>query len=428
MSRRISIELTSSRSDGSWTWRAAGAREPRGVIDASLVPLGTKPADVLVAEVETDLDGTRVLSVAPPKGRTERSGLLELLPSERTFEAVTSQLVGKGDRRRSDGPGRNGERRRDGARRPGDGSRRRSDGDERTDAPRRPGRPRFEAPPELPKRPKPRRIKIARTHVDGVLADLPEAHRPIAERMLAGGVRAVRAAVDEQNARLASEGQPAIPADGLVTLAVQMKSRLLVAEWLDGAEAAMKILDDIDLRDLRPLVAKASDPMIAQAEGTSEMVSRLKEALQRRQEEDTRNWFADIEAAVAVGRVVRALKLAGQPPRVGQLFPPEMAQRLSAATATALAEETRPDRWIAILEAAAFSPVCGAVTVVAPPSAASEDLVRTVTRLAPAMPQVAAVFGITVAPGTPKPRPLRPARPTRKPGRADAPRPAPVDA
>jgi hypothetical protein len=440
MSRRISIELTSSRPDGSWTWRAAGAREPRGVIDASLVPPGTKLADVLVAEVETDLDGTRVLSVAPPKGRTERSGLLEILPSERPFEAVTSQLVRKGDRRRTDGParngerrrtdgpGRNGDRRRDGAGRPGDDSRRRGDGDDRNDAQRRAGRPRFEAPPELPKRPKARRIKVARTHVDEVLAELPEAHRPIAERVLAGGVRAVRAAVDEQNARLASEGKPAIPADGLVTLAVQMKSRLFVAEWLDGAEAAMRILDDIDLRDLRPLVAKATDPMIAQAEGTSEMVARLKEALQRRQDEDTRNWFADIEAAVEVGRVVRALKLAGQPPKVGQLFPPEIAQRLSAATATALAEETRPDRWIAILEAAAFSPVCGAITVTAPPSAPSEDLVRTVTRLAPAMPQVAAVFGITVAPGAPKPRPLRPARPTRKPARPDAPRPAPVDA
>ena len=35
---RIDIELTSSRRDGSWTWRAAGAREPQGVVDASVLP------------------------------------------------------------------------------------------------------------------------------------------------------------------------------------------------------------------------------------------------------------------------------------------------------------------------------------------------------------------------------------------------------
>ena len=31
MSRRIEVELTSSRDDGTWTWRAAGAKQPAGV-------------------------------------------------------------------------------------------------------------------------------------------------------------------------------------------------------------------------------------------------------------------------------------------------------------------------------------------------------------------------------------------------------------
>ena len=36
MSRRIEVELTSERPDGSWTWRAAGAREPKGELDGGL--------------------------------------------------------------------------------------------------------------------------------------------------------------------------------------------------------------------------------------------------------------------------------------------------------------------------------------------------------------------------------------------------------
>ena len=32
MSRRLEIELTSTREDGTWTWRAAGAKVPKGVV------------------------------------------------------------------------------------------------------------------------------------------------------------------------------------------------------------------------------------------------------------------------------------------------------------------------------------------------------------------------------------------------------------
>ncbi|MEY4373107.1 MAG: hypothetical protein RL219_1876, partial [Actinomycetota bacterium] len=47
MSRRIEIELTSTRPDGTWTWRAAGAREPKGVLSSDVLPSGAKVGDVL---------------------------------------------------------------------------------------------------------------------------------------------------------------------------------------------------------------------------------------------------------------------------------------------------------------------------------------------------------------------------------------------
>ena len=93
MSRRIEIELTSARPDGTWTWRAAGARAPKGVLDGSLLPDGSKVGSVLKADSEVELDGITILSVSTTKEKAEKSGLLDLIPSDKPFEGVTQQLA-----------------------------------------------------------------------------------------------------------------------------------------------------------------------------------------------------------------------------------------------------------------------------------------------------------------------------------------------
>ncbi|HEY4333936.1 MAG TPA: hypothetical protein VGM78_15250, partial [Ilumatobacteraceae bacterium] len=247
MSRRIEIELTSARPDGTWTWRAAGAREPKGVLHSALIPGDSKVGDLLRADVETELDGTTVLSTSPLKAKAEKSGLLEILPTGRPFEAVTQQLARRerGDRSdRGDRPDRGDRRdrpaRRPGSDRPGSDRPGRADGDRpRTGDDRRPPRrdsdragsarpsgdpsgdrrpprrdsghggaesagadrrdrrprPNFTPPPDLPQRPKPKRLKPGRAHRAAVLAGLPEEQRAVAERALQGGIPAVRQAV-----------------------------------------------------------------------------------------------------------------------------------------------------------------------------------------------------------------------------------------
>ena len=120
MSIRIEIELTSSAPDGSWTWRAAGAREPRGVLDGSILPPGSSVGDQLRVETEKDIDGIRVLAVIPGKEKADRSDMLKLLPAEDSFEPVIQQRAPRssrdeGPRRpRRDRPGdERGERRRE---------------------------------------------------------------------------------------------------------------------------------------------------------------------------------------------------------------------------------------------------------------------------------------------------------------------------
>ena len=409
MSRRIEIELTSKREDGTWTWRAAGAQQPKGVVDGSLVPNGVAVKDVLRAEVETDLDGTRVLTIAAPKQKAERTGLLQMLPSEKPFEPVTQQLRKKG--------GRDGEKRR-GPRRDGDGAPRgeRRSGDKRREGgegrSERPRRPFFETPPELPQRPKPKRIKPKRVNVDAVLAELPEAQRAIAEKVLNGGVPAVRAAIEEQNKKAVAEGREKVPAEGLLQIAENLLPRLRIAEWKDRAISAESIIEDIDLRDLRSIVVTA-DQLVAIDEPTRALVAKMKQALVVRQETEIRHWLEDIEAATKVGRVVRALRLSSQPPKAGVPFPAGLAIQLVDATVAGMTVDAPAERWITLLEAAAFSPVHSKVLPPAVPPVVTDELMKTIVRLGPLMPQLAALFGVAVDPKARAPRPLQQPRPDK---------------
>ena len=118
-----------------------------------------------------------------------------------------------------------------------------------------------------------------------------------------------------------------------------------------------------------------------------------------------------IDAAIGVGRVVRALKLSSQPPKAGVRFPAELATRLAAAANSNLTADALPDRWVAVLEAVAFSPVRGQVAVDAKPAQVSDELTATVKRLGGLLPQVATLFGVEVDAKAAAAKPLRPTRP-----------------
>src|ERR687898_2624179 len=123
MSRRIDIELTSSRDDGSWTWRAAGAREPRGTLDAAILPSGAQVGDVVRAEIDAYLDGLSVIAVSPPRAPRADPNRLEIRGAGASDAPLVTTVLA---------PTRPGER---GARRRGE----RSDRGDRGDRDRRPG-------------------------------------------------------------------------------------------------------------------------------------------------------------------------------------------------------------------------------------------------------------------------------------------------
>lgn len=413
MSRRIEVELTSARDDGSWTWRAAGAREPRGVVGTDLVPTGAKVGDVMRADADFDLDGVTILSIVQKqdKKRNEAERIEIIGPPRRDDQLVTSTLTSrpKGDRRDSRDRGERGERP-DRPARSGRPDRKPREGDagrpkERSERParsaeRRPPRAR----PEEPSKPKPKRLRPARLHRAAVLEELPPEHRPIAEQVLAGDIPAVRQAIDKENATRTAAGQPTINGDQLLAIAEQLRPRLRTAEWRDRAEAAMADVDEIDLRDLRSVVVAAESA--ARDDDTRALAGQLRDALAKRVEAEHAAWLAELTSALDAGRVVRALRLSSRPPKAGMILAPTLTTRLAEGAGASLTADAPAERWAAVLDATAFSPVRLAVKPQSLPEKPSDQLIASVKKLASRLPQVATAFGIEVN-DAPRPRGAR---------------------
>jgi len=383
MSRRIEVELTSDRGDGTLTWRAAGAKEPKGVLEAKLLPSGVKVGDTVKAEADYDMEGVTIVAVLPPPAKKAADNVIEFIGAPPPPPRDYSKEPDRRDRkpRRGDRKGRDGRDGRDGGR-------------ERRPQGERPERPRFERPekPKLPPKPKAPRLRAGRTHRQALLAELPEEQRPVAEQVLKGGIPAVRAAIDEQNEAAKAAGNPPVKADALITLAESIVPRARVAEWRDRAEAAIEQIDTVDLRDLRSVVTKAETA--AKDEESRELAEKLRTGLAQRLEKEQAAWLAEIAELLADDRVVRALNVSSRPPKAGTPLPPDLAERLATAAGAALTDQIGPKRWSTVLEALALSPVHNKVEPASVPASPNEELVAAVTKVSMQVPQIAARFGI----------------------------------
>ena len=378
MGRRIEVELTSQRDDGSWTWRAAGARQPKGELSGGLLYEGAKVGDVFKVEAEFLLDGIEVTEVFAPKKKKERTDLLEMKSRPlRDDELVTTQRSNRGDRR--GGRGRDDRRRRG-----------RDDREDRNNGERQTRRP-----DTAEQRPKPKRLRPRREHRDALLAEVGDEHRPIVEQVIRDGMPGVRAAIEKQNEEAKAAGKPEIDAAPILAIAERNLSKARLAEWLDRADAALANMAELDLRDLRSVVVAGND--IARDDESRALADQLKAGLDERVEADHQNWLSDLESAITDGRVVRALRLSSRPVKAGAPLPPDLASTLAGQTAEALASDVGQDRWATVLDALAYSPVRGAVTPSGIPSEPGNDLLDAVKRLSDRVPAIAELFGIDPA-------------------------------
>jgi hypothetical protein len=382
MATKIDIELTSRREDeGTFTWRAAGAREPRGVASASLFPEGSDVGEQFKVEAEVELDGITIVNVIPPKEeRKSRDETLQLLGREEA-PLVTQQLSERS--RRSD---RKGGRRRE--RRDGGAGGRSGTGDRRSEG----ARQRPPAKPKLPSKPKPPRLKAGHQHRDDLTGSLPDEQKPVAQELMRGGLQAVRQALAKQNEQQKAEGAPQIDEGPILELAETLLTRVRAAEWRDRAEAALEQSETVDVRDLRSVVTASETA--AKDEEARALGAKLRTALSERLDAEHHAWVGEIVELLDDDRVVRALHLSSRPPKAGAPLPAPVAMRLVEAANGAMTSEVTPERWGYMLEALAHSPVRRQVVPASLPGNVTPELRDTIARHGSQLPHIAEIFGI----------------------------------
>jgi hypothetical protein len=239
------------------------------------------------------------------------------------------------------------------------------------------------------------------------LESLPPEEKPVAEQVLRGGIPAVRTALHLEREKAVAEGRPVPNTDQLIAMAESLLPRLKAAEWRDRAEAAVKAAGDISLRDLRSVVA-GSD--IARDEEARDLAASLREALERRVATMRTEWSDEVAKHLDENRVVRALRLAARPPEPAARLDSDMTQRLSDAASRVMSPDTPAERWMALLEAVAASPVRRNVQPVGLPEDPGPELRRAAHQQSGRIPALAAMLGISIPP---PPMPVRRAAPKR---------------
>ena len=387
MSHRLDVLLTSRRSDGTWTWRAAGARQPKGLLEPELLPAGAAVGDVLRVEAEVSVDGISVRQVLPTKADKPVVPRVEHLGTQRFTEGVTgpARITRDGDDRTDRRGGRRGDGgrpRRDGG---GGGRGRREDGRSQRSGSGHRGE-RRDGPQRAP------RLRSDSKHRDAWMATLAPEQRAIAERLANEGIRAVRQATQEESESAAGGEVPGSGATAEARLASveSLFSDLRAADWQDRAEAARGVSDEVDLRDLRSVVA--GTPQHIADEETRDLADELRRNLAARVDREHSAWIADLGSLLRKGRGITALRVSQRPPKTGTPLPESLAGTLQESAGSQLNEDAEDDLWVRMLEAAAQSPIRLVLIAASLPAEPSERLLRTVGRFGDRLPALRAQF------------------------------------
>ncbi len=416
MSRRIEIEITSVTGEIA-TWRAAGAKLPKGSLNASIVPGGPQIGQVYRAEIEQFMDDIEILSVTTPKTaspldpRNERISMVEK-KSDGPDVTVTYAPKGRGGSRR-DGderkPRREGDDRKprkDGERKP---RREGSASESRPDrGPRREGENR---PPRGPRTGSLLVAPVATTHRNAMLATLTAEQIPVAEQLLRGGIAAVRSAIAEQNKTLVAQSRPTIEPTLIERMAEDLVGRTTLAFWKDRAAGAVGAGKELKLRDLRAVVTSAKT--VTHDDESRAMLKELQTSLSDRIEHMRKVWNEKLASALAANNLKEALTLISRPPDSSTRVSSEDAAKIVSAVSEALSSAQDPTLWNELVTLTVETSIRRQVKPTGIP--ASESSKNIAMKNAGAIPELAKLLGMAVPPPPP---PSRPARPRRAPSRA----------
>ena len=373
MSSRLDIEITSKINETSHTWRAVGAKEPKGTIKTSLLPKGADVGHAFRVEAEFLLDGIDIIAVLPPKAKRDEPERLEIIGSGKSETGVTTSLVSKKKRKRK----RNDRDKRD--------KRDKKSHKARGKADRQPDRKSKKSSSRRPKSfqpPRGKRLKAKRKNRNNFLAALPDLHRPLATEVMRGSIPKLREKIKLMDL---PEGFD----EPILGFAEELNRGIKTAEWLDKAEAINNNIDSVDLQDFRSVVAASSN--FAKSPEAISLKEKLEAGLKIRIEKDLQEWLKIIKDALDEGKVVRALNFSSRPPKAGTQLPEDVSKELVKQASDALSSDASPERWGVVAEAVAFSPIRLKVQPLSLPSRMDEELEKLLQKHSERFPAISAL-------------------------------------
>ena len=377
MSSRIEIEITSAIDAESFTWRAVGAREPKGTIPSTLLPSAVSVGEKFRVEADFLIDGIEITKVLPKKTERSEPVLLEVLGTKKSEPGVTTSLASKKTRQKGK-KSKNGER-----------SDRKRTVSAKASEKSKTRKESFAKKTSNKKRvknvnkPRGKRLKPKKVHRNNVISDLPELHQSLAKEVLIGGVPKLRDLIKKMDL------PPGFDVE-LLKYAEEINTELKTAEWLDRAEAVLKNSGDVDLRDFRSVVAAAD--RWARSDTLKEKRVELEKQLHERISNEHQRWLNEINAAINEEKAVRALNLSSHPPKPGTPLPEGLSVKLIGLANSALSSSDSPARWEVVLQAVAYSPVRLKIVPEGLPDKPTAELISTVRRLKNRIPEIAKIF------------------------------------
>lgn len=258
------------------------------------------------------------------------------------------------------------------------------------------------------------RLRPGREHRKKWLASVPPEHARLAEQITSGNLRTrerqkndadtsessypetgsidTNGALESVNTATADSdfNASAEPAKSKEDIAAQLLAEYRAAEWQDRADLVLANFEKIDLAEARMLVADSV--ACARTPETRRQADEARQKLTERTERQHGEWLADLATHLSEGRVLRALRQSGQPPKTGVPLPLDLVKWLTSATTDILTPEAQPERWSKTLQALAVSPVRRLVRPEQPPAAVSPELTDILEEFGSRFPHIAALF------------------------------------
>jgi hypothetical protein len=374
MAYRIDIEITSVKDENTFTWRKQGAKQPKGIVDKSLLGSSTKVGDIFKVEIEQSLDGIDIVAVIDSKKKAQglNTPVIEIGIKKQSDAKVTlTKVKGKTEKKAAHNK---------------DFDRSHKNQEFKAEYKKRSNSNHEKKRSEF--------LRINWVKTDSFLETLSAQEKPIAELLIKGGMPSVRNAIKVQNEQAKANNLPEVAEAALLAIAEKLMPEVRKMQWLDRANSALEAGSKCPIRELKSLLASVD----LKDETIKTILSQLKGLLKEVVEQQIKNWKEDMTKASEAGDIKRSLELLSSPPDRTATLDSNILEVMVKAVNDKFRSDLDPDNWIELVESLANSTLRTKITIEKIPFDATEATLATAKKYSGFIPSLAPLLGLKIPP------------------------------